>query len=127
MPRTPVAILNDFCFDVRDTHLLEVDHVLVLMGGSRWTHRLLMRILGVAVQDIAAVCCGMVGAFDYDIENAKQLPTIARQRLLPRLSKANAKTQILSNRFSCRHQFADLSGCKSQHVAKLLRGLCEAA
>ena len=91
------------------------------LDGGRWTHRLLARILGSQVQDTEAGCCGMAGSFGYEVEHASLSQTIAEQRLLPSLSKADVSTQIVSNGFSCRHQIADLSGRKARHIAEVLR------
>jgi Fe-S oxidoreductase len=73
------------------------------------------------VADTEAGCCGMVGAFGYEVEHAELSRKIAGQRLLPRLDKASPDTQVVSNGFSCRHQIADLSGRKSRHVAEVVR------
>jgi len=91
------------------------------LDGGRWSHRLLARIPGAVVQDTEAGCCGMAGAFGYELEHAELSRSIAEQRLLPRLFKASAKTQVVSNGFSCRHQIADLSGRKSRHVVEVIR------
>jgi Fe-S oxidoreductase len=91
------------------------------LDGGRWTHRLLARIPGAIVEDTEGGCCGMAGAFGYEIEHAWLSRKIAGQRLLPRISKANGDTQIVSNGFSCRHQINDLSGRKSLHVAEVIR------
>jgi FAD/FMN-containing dehydrogenase/Fe-S oxidoreductase len=91
------------------------------LDGGRWTHRLLVRIPGADVDDTEAGCCGMAGAFGYEVEHAALSRKIAGQRLLPRLSRAGTDTQIVSNGFSCRHQIGDLSGRKSLHVAEVIR------
>lgn len=91
------------------------------LDGGRWTHKLLARISGAVVQDTEAGCCGMAGSFGYEVEHSVLSQSIAEQRLLPRLSKAEAKTQIVSNGFSCRHQISDLSSYKPKHVAEVLR------
>lgn len=92
------------------------------LDGGRWTHRLLARIPGAVVADTEAGCCGMAGAFGYEVEHVKISRKIAEQRLLPRLAKADADVQVVSNGFSCRHQIFDLSGRKSRHVAEVVRG-----
>lgn len=89
--------------------------------GGRWTHRLLARIPGAVVSDTEAGCCGMAGAFGYEVEHAELSRKIAGQRLLPSLVKASADTQVVSNGFSCRHQIADLSCKKPKHVAEVIR------
>ncbi len=91
------------------------------LDGGRWTHRLLSRIPGAEVTDTEAGCCGMAGAFGYEVEHAELSRKIAGQRLLPRLDKACSDTQVVSNGFSCRHQIADMSGRKSLHVAEVIR------
>ena len=91
------------------------------LDGGRWTHRLLARIPGAVVGDTEAGCCGMAGAFGYEVEHAELSRIIARQRLLPRLEKISAETRVVTNGFSCRHQIADLSGRKSLHVAEVVR------
>lgn len=91
------------------------------LDGGRWTHRLLARIPGAVVDDSEAGCCGMAGAFGYEIEHAELSRKIAGQRLLPRLAKANSKTQVVTNGFSCRHQIANLSVRKPRHVAEVVR------
>jgi Fe-S oxidoreductase len=90
-------------------------------GGGRWTHRLLARIPGATVEDTEAGCCGMAGSFGYEIEHAELSRNIAAQRLLPKLGKAGADTQVVSNGFSCRHQINDLSQRRSRHVAEVIR------
>lgn len=91
------------------------------LDGGRWTHRLLARIPGAVVEDTEAGCCGMAGAFGYEIEHVELSRKIAVQRLLPRLNKAGIETQVVTNGFSCRHQIADLSRRKSRHVAEVIR------
>ena len=91
------------------------------LDGGRWTQRLLTRIPGAVVEDTEAGCCGMAGAFGYEIEHAELSRIIAGQRLLPSLSNVSIDTQVVSNGFSCRHQIADLSGRKPQHIAEVVR------
>lgn len=91
------------------------------LDGGRWPHRLLARIPGAVVEDSEAGCCGMAGAFGYEVEHAELSRKIAGQRLLPRLAKANSETQVVTNGFSCRHQIADLSRRKPRHVAEVVR------
>lgn len=91
------------------------------LDGGRWTHRLLARIPGAVVEDTEAGCCGMAGAFGYEIEHAELSRKIAGLRLIPRLSKASPETQVVTNGFSCHHQIADLSGRKPRHIAEVVR------
>jgi Fe-S oxidoreductase len=73
------------------------------------------------VQDTEAGCCGMAGSFGYEVEHASGLKTIAELSLLARLLNVDSRTKVVSNEFSCRHQIADLSGHKSQHIAEVVR------
>lgn len=91
------------------------------LDGGRWTHRLLARIPGAVVEDTEAGCCGMAGAFGYEVEHAGLSWDIAGQRLLPRLANAGAGVQLVTNGFSCRHQITDISGRKSLHIAEVAR------
>lgn len=91
------------------------------LDGGRWTHRLLARIPGATVADSEAGCCGMAGAFGYEIEHAGFSRKIAGQRLLPRLDKTSGETRVVANGFSCRHQIADLGGRQPIHVMELVR------
>lgn len=91
------------------------------LDGGRWTHRLLARIPGAVVTDSEAGCCGMAGAFGYEIEHAGFSRKIAGQRLLPRLDKTSGETRVVANGFSCRHQIADLGGQHPIHVVELVR------
>ena len=63
----------------------------------------------------------MAGSFGYEVEHASVSKTIAELSLLARLSNVDSRTKVVSNGFSCRHQIADLSGYKSQHIAEVVR------
>ncbi len=95
-------------------------HQKVLDGGL-WTRRLLARIPGSVVADSDAGCCGMAGAFGYEVEHAGFSRIVASQRLLPRLERISAGTCVVSNGFSCRHQIADLSDWRPMHVVEVIR------
>ena len=95
------------------------------LDGGCWTHKLLARIPGATVEDTEAGCCGMAGSFGYEIEHAELSRQIAGQRLLPRLAKASAETQVVTNGFSCRHQIADLSERRPRHVVEVIREFLE--
>ena len=95
------------------------------LDGGRWTHKLLARIPGATVEDTEAGCCGMAGSFGYEVEHAELSRQIAGQRLLPRLAKASADVQVVTNGFSCRHQIADLSERSPRHVVEVIREFLE--
>lgn len=95
------------------------------LDSGRWTHKLLQRIPGAIVSDTNAGCCGMAGAFGYEKEHAELSRTIAAQRLLPALAKANPNAAVVTNGFSCRHQVSDLGKRESVHVAEALRAFLQ--
>jgi len=95
------------------------------LDGGHWTHKLLARIPGATVEDTEAGCCGMAGSFGYEVEHAELSRQIAGQRLLPRLAKAGAEVQVVTNGFSCRHQIADLSERSPRHVVEVIREFIE--
>lgn len=93
------------------------------LDGGRWTHKLLGRIPGAIVEDSEAGCCGMAGAFGYEVEHAELSRRIAGAKLLPRLDRGGSNIQVVANGFSCRHQIADLSRHKPRHFVEVIRGL----
>ena len=63
----------------------------------------------------------MAGSFGYEGEHAATSHAIAKQRLLPKLAKADNKARIVANGFSCRHQIAEFTGREAKHVIEVVR------
>jgi FAD/FMN-containing dehydrogenase/Fe-S oxidoreductase len=64
-------------------------------------------------------CCGMAGAFGYEDHHYDLSVKMANDRLIPSLNN-NPDKAIVANGYSCRHQIADLTGRKAQHILSIL-------
>lgn len=110
-------------------------HFQALEGQRAWLHghchqkafdalspavRLLGRIPGLQTQVIQASCCGMAGAFGYDVGTLKQSMAMAEANLLPAVREAKSQDWIVADGTSCRHQILDGSQRKAVHVASVL-------
>ncbi|MEO1091172.1 MAG: FAD-binding and (Fe-S)-binding domain-containing protein [Pseudomonadota bacterium] len=72
------------------------------------------------VDVIDSSCCGMAGAFGYQVEHRVVSQTMAEASLLPRVRDAAATTLIVANGTSCRQQIAAGSDRQAQHLAVVL-------
>jgi Fe-S oxidoreductase len=72
------------------------------------------------VEAIQSACCGMAGAFGYEREHVGVSQAMAELDLLPAVRNAPADTLIIADGTSCRHQIADGSGRRAEHVAQVL-------
>jgi Fe-S oxidoreductase len=82
--------------------------------------RLLGRIPGLQTQLIEGSCCGMAGAFGYDIKTIGISKAMAEATLLPAVRAAKSDDWIVADGTSCRHQIHDGAQRQSVHVATLL-------
>lgn len=73
-----------------------------------------------AVNLIESSCCGMAGSFGYEATHYDVSMQMAELSLLPAVRKADADTLLVADGTSCRHQIADGSGRKAEHVACVL-------
>ena len=106
---------------------LEAEHALVhghchqkafaVMGA---VERSLRMIPGLEVQTIASSCCGMAGSFGYQAETYDVSMRMAELSVLPKVREADAKTLIVADGTSCRHQIADGASRNALHVARVL-------
>ena len=67
-----------------------------------------------------AGCCGMAGAFGYEMEHYDISVAIANLSLIPSLH-ANPAATIVATGTSCRHQIRDLTGRQALHPLELMR------
>jgi Fe-S oxidoreductase len=81
---------------------------------------LLKRIPGLKVSIIETSCCGMAGHFGYQKETLKESLAMAELNLLPAIRKASPTARIVADGTSCRHQIADNTSRRAEHVAVLL-------
>ncbi|MCK5054514.1 MAG: hypothetical protein KAR65_09555, partial [Anaerolineales bacterium] len=79
---------------------------------------------GINFEEIDSGCCGMAGAFGYEIEHFPLSMKIAEERLLPAVRKgASQGAQISASGLSCRTQIHDGAGVASLHPAQILARL----
>jgi FAD/FMN-containing dehydrogenase/Fe-S oxidoreductase len=72
------------------------------------------------VESIASSCCGMAGAFGYQVESQQASRAMAEASLLPAVRRADEGDFIVADGTSCRHQIADLSGREAMHSVRVL-------
>ncbi len=72
------------------------------------------------VTPIASSCCGMAGAFGYQMETLEASRAMAEAGLLPAVRKAGASDIIVADGTSCRHQIRDLGGREAIHSVRVL-------
>ena len=82
--------------------------------------RVLKLIPDLQVRLVESSCCGMAGAFGYEAEHYDTSMAMAELSLLPAVRAADAKTLIIADGTSCRHQIADGAGRRALHVAEVL-------
>jgi FAD/FMN-containing dehydrogenase/Fe-S oxidoreductase len=90
-------------------------------GAMPATMKALSLVQGFDVSLIETSCCGMAGSFGYQAETYTTSIAMAELSLLPAVRAASADTIIAADGFSCRHQIADGTDRKPQHVASILR------
>jgi len=78
-------------------------------------------IPGAKVEAINSGCCGMAGAFGYELEHADIAREIGELSLLPAVREATTDTTIVACGTSCRYQIKIGTGRQAQHPAEVLR------
>jgi Fe-S oxidoreductase len=73
-----------------------------------------------AVETIQSSCCGMAGAFGYEVENYAASMQMAEADVLPAVRDAGPDTLLAADGVSCRHQIKDGTGREALHVARIL-------
>jgi FAD/FMN-containing dehydrogenase/Fe-S oxidoreductase len=74
---------------------------------------------------IASSCCGMAGAFGYQVETQAASRAMAEADLLPAVRAAAAHHYIVADGTSCRHQIRDLAGREAVHSVRLMERALE--
>jgi Fe-S oxidoreductase len=72
------------------------------------------------VEIIESSCCGMAGAFGYGADTFDVSMEMAELSLLPAVRGADARTLIVADGTSCRHQIKDGADRGALHVARVL-------
>ncbi|MEM1073718.1 MAG: FAD-linked oxidase C-terminal domain-containing protein [Pseudomonadota bacterium] len=86
---------------------------------------LLARIPGAEVKLIESSCCGMAGAFGYAPDTIDVSLEMARLDLFPALEVAPEDAIIVADGTSCRHQIADGTSRRAEHIVCLLDRLID--
>jgi len=95
-------------------------HQKALVGTSP-SQRTLRLPPGYTVNEIDSGCCGMAGAFGYEVEHYNISMAMAERRLLPAVRKQPEDTIIVAAGVSCRQQIAHGTGRQVLHPAEVLR------
>ena len=80
----------------------------------------LRRVLGLDVAPIESSCCGMAGAFGYQVETQRESRAMAEASLLPAVRAAGVDDVVVADGTSCRHQISDLGGRRAVHSVMVL-------
>ena len=89
-------------------------------GAMGAVNKALSLVEGLQVVTVETSCCGMAGAFGYGADTYDTSIKMGELNLLPAVRKADGATHIVADGFSCRHQIADGSDRKAEHVAGIL-------
>ena len=88
-----------------------------LMGDVK---SVLAAIPGLEVEEVPSGCCGLAGAFGYDVHRFDLSMRVGEEVLLPAVRAAGEDTVIVADGTSCRHQILDGAGREARHVASVL-------
>ena len=81
--------------------------------------RALRLVPGLEPETIESSCCGMAGAFGYDVETAEVSRAMGELSLLPAV-RAAPDAVVIADGTSCRHQIRDGADREAVHVARFL-------
>ena len=90
------------------------------LGREGTTEMVLGRIPGLEVHTIRSGCCGMAGAFGYEVEHYDVSMAMGELDLLPTVRDADPETWVLAAGVSCRHQIAHGAGREAITLAQAL-------
>ena len=88
-----------------------------MMGAVEQTLGLIPNL---EVETVESSCCGMAGAFGYEVQNQDVSLKMAELSLLPAVRAQSAETMIVADGTSCRHQIHDGAKRQAVHVAIIL-------
>ncbi|HLJ00450.1 MAG TPA: FAD-linked oxidase C-terminal domain-containing protein [Bradyrhizobium sp.] len=89
-------------------------------GAFKPVEQALRLIPNLKVETIESSCCGMAGAFGYGADTYETSIEMAELSLLPAVRRADAKTLVIADGTSCRHQIKDGTERAALHVARAL-------
>jgi FAD/FMN-containing dehydrogenase/Fe-S oxidoreductase len=89
-------------------------------GAFSVVRQVLRLVPDLSVEIIESSCCGMAGAFGYGADTFDASMEMAELSLLPAVRGADARTLIIADGTSCRHQIKDGADRDAVHVARVL-------
>ena len=89
-------------------------------GAFKPVEQVLRLVPELTVETIDSSCCGMAGAFGYGADTYQASIDMAEISLLPAVRRADARTLIVADGTSCRHQINDGTDRTPFHVARVL-------
>jgi Fe-S oxidoreductase len=81
--------------------------------------RALGAVPGLEASVIDSSCCGMAGMFGYEAEHYDISMRMAERDLLPAVRAADARTLVVTDGMSCKHQIAHGTQRRALHVAEV--------
>ena len=80
----------------------------------------LLKKMGVDARQPEAGCCGLAGSFGFEAGKYDTSMKIGEQRLLPAVRKADTRTLVIADGFSCQTQIEQGSRRKAVHLAQVI-------
>ena len=80
----------------------------------------MLRSVGYTVEIVEAGCCGMAGAFGYEVEHFDLSMEIGELSLFPKVRSAGEDAIITTSGFSCLTHIKDGTGREPVHPIELL-------
>ncbi|MCP4593847.1 MAG: FAD-binding protein [bacterium] len=87
-------------------------------------NELLRFVYGDQAKEIDSGCCGMAGAFGYEVGHYEVAKAVGEQRLFEAV-RNRGDAEIAVSGFSCRHQIQHHCGVKARHLVEYLVDLLE--
>ncbi|MFH0980041.1 MAG: FAD-linked oxidase C-terminal domain-containing protein [Planctomycetota bacterium] len=91
---------------------------------TRDANELLRFVYGDQVKEIDSGCCGMAGAFGYEMGHFDVAKAVGEERLFQAV-RERGDAQIAVSGFSCRHQIEHHCGVEARHLIEYLAELLE--
>jgi Fe-S oxidoreductase len=83
--------------------------------------RRLLEALGVDLSEPEEGCCGMAGGFGFEAGRSYETSVrIGESSLLPAVRRADDRTLVIADGFSCRTQIEQRTGRRVRHLAEVL-------
>jgi len=93
--------------------------------GTTPTLAVLRAVPGLNVTEIDAGCCGMAGAFGYEVEHYRISQAMGERALFKAIRAAHPEAIIIADGVSCRQQIKHGTGRRALHLAEVLSDALE--